>query len=170
MSQVYGLLYHSTAEDALDSEQLQRIMRTARERNYLKHVTGQLHYENGIFLQWLEGSRDHVVEIFGHIKRDTLHRDIDTMYFGPVPSRSFDGWDMAYSSSQNASLLSFMRSNRLSLERRDATTIAQLIEFLGYAGDTSTQYLDDIKRTPTQLGVTVEDYVLSAKQKHPSLT
>ncbi len=160
MPQIHGLMYYSFADPEFDENVLAFIMARARMRNARAQVTGQLHYENGLFLQWFEGRAQRVDEIFAHIERDPHHSGIKTLYRGPVPRRSFDGWDMAYSNGKDSSLLSFMRHHDLSFSSCDMSTFVRLMEFLANVGLSENQKSDHLKLSLHEAGVSLNDYVM----------
>nr|MCS5602908.1 BLUF domain-containing protein [Paracoccus sp. (in: a-proteobacteria)] len=68
-------LYRSTASRALRAGELEDILAAARARNQAMSLTGCLHYEDGLFFQWLEGPADALREVLGLFLRDGGHRD-----------------------------------------------------------------------------------------------
>lgn len=130
MTQEYGLLYYSFADDELDTNVIRFIADKARTRNAAFDVTGHLHYESGLFVQWIEGSKQNLNEIYGYIRRDPHHHGLTSIFFDTIPARGFSSWNMATSMENNASLTKFMRERNLSLADHDQATIANIIGFL----------------------------------------
>ena len=159
MSEIYGLMYYSFCDPDLDTTVLQYIVGQARLRNQLKRVTGQLHFENGIFLQWIEGSLRGVEDVFGHIAVDPHHVNLKVIHSSFIPVRHFGTWDMAFSNNHDQSLLSFMQSNDLSLENDDKETIMYLIHFLGCASMSNDQQIGSVKSAKKEHSVTRNHYV-----------
>lgn len=113
-------LYRSTASRNLQASDLEDILRTARARNLDLGVTGCLHYESGLFFQWLEGAAESVDAVLGSIKKDPRHRDVVILISGRQEQRRFSGWKMRFSDSSNASLLDWLASAEVAtLDRRN---------------------------------------------------
>ena len=158
MSDLTGLLYYSFCDDELDTVVLRFIMERARIRNQRKQVTGQLHFENGLFLQWIEGAEKDIDDVFGYIQNDPHHGNIQIVKRNPIPLRQFTGWDMAFSNNENTSLLSFMSKNGLSLEDQDDETAQGLVNFLNGARLDSDQSIAAVRWTEREPSVTREHY------------
>ena len=57
-------------------------------------ITGILCYGGGIFLQAIEGGRMPVSDLYGHIQKDTRHKDIVLLHYEEISERRFGGWTM----------------------------------------------------------------------------
>ncbi|MET0195531.1 MAG: BLUF domain-containing protein [Hyphomicrobiaceae bacterium] len=87
------LLYASRAVD--DSPRsIDAILAQARIHNTACGLTGILCYGNGVFLQAIEGSRNAVNDLYGHIQKDPRHKDVALLYFEEITERRFGGWTM----------------------------------------------------------------------------
>lgn len=87
------LLYASRAVDA-SPEAIENILTQSRHYNPTCGITGILCYGGGIFLQAIEGGRNAVSELFGHIQRDARHKDVVLLDFEEISERRFGGWTM----------------------------------------------------------------------------
>lgn len=85
----------SGTNDTLQSE-MSQILRSARENNSKRNVTGALMFNAEVFAQVLEGPHDELESLFAHIESDERHSEISMLDFGPVESRGFPEWAMAY--------------------------------------------------------------------------
>lgn len=113
-------LYRSTASRALQTSELDDILAAARARNRALNLTGCLHYESGLFFQWLEGPQDSLIQVVESIQRDDRHRDMVVLVEGPLDRRRFQDWQMRFSDPSDASLLDWLASAQVStLDRRD---------------------------------------------------
>ncbi len=87
------LLYCSRAVDtspvAIDS-----ILAQSRQHNPVTGITGILCYGGGIFLQAIEGGRQPVSDLFGHIQKDPRHKDVALLHYEEITERRFGGWTM----------------------------------------------------------------------------
>ena len=92
---LYNLVYCSRAVAGIDKAAVDRIIAVARHRNPLKGITGLLVFGSGIFFQWLEGPRDHVIQLMTNIKRDARHDTIVALSESEeVRERLFPDWAM----------------------------------------------------------------------------
>jgi hypothetical protein len=87
------LLYASRAVDT-SPEAIEAILSQSRQHNPATGITGILCYGAGIFLQAIEGGRMAVSELYGHIQRDTRHKDVMLLDFEEISERRFGGWTM----------------------------------------------------------------------------
>jgi hypothetical protein len=87
------LLYASRAVDS-SADAIETILTQARQYNPTCGITGILCYGGGIFLQAIEGGRMSVSELYGHIQRDTRHKDVVLLHYEEISERRFGGWTM----------------------------------------------------------------------------
>jgi hypothetical protein len=88
------LLYVSRAVNPHDHAATQSILDAAREHNIPNGVTGILCYGSGIYLQALEGGRQCINELYGHIVSDSRHKDVVLLHYEEITERRFGGWTM----------------------------------------------------------------------------
>ena len=100
------LLYASRAIDPASAE-IEQILAQSRQGNPGLGITGILCYGGGIFLQAIEGGRNAVSELYGHIQRDPRHKDVVLLHYEEISERRFSGWTMGQvnMSKINASIL-----------------------------------------------------------------
>jgi hypothetical protein len=100
------LLYASRAVDSSE-EAIESILSQSRQSNPACGITGILCYGGGIFLQAIEGGRTAVNELYGHIVRDSRHKDVVLLHYQEISERRFGGWTMGQvnTSRINASIL-----------------------------------------------------------------
>ena len=87
------LLYASRAVDS-SADAISGILSQSRHYNPASGITGILCYGGGIFLQAIEGGRSAVSELYGHIQKDTRHKDVVLLDFEEISERRFGGWTM----------------------------------------------------------------------------
>ena len=87
------LLYASRAVDSSPSA-IDSILAQSRAHNTQCGVTGILCYGGGTFLQAIEGGRDAISELYGHIQCDSRHKDVVLLHFEEIDERRFGGWTM----------------------------------------------------------------------------
>ena len=88
------LTYQSRAVTRPSESDLERLVTEARDRNRRLGVTGMLLYDNGRYLQTLEGPPDGLAAIWSSIRRDARHRDIEVLTEHMVSGRLFSDWDL----------------------------------------------------------------------------
>lgn len=88
------LLYVSRALDPNVNEETDSILDSSRQHNIATGITGVLCYGGGIYLQAIEGGRKQVNELYGHIIRDTRHKDVVLLHYEEITERRFGGWTM----------------------------------------------------------------------------
>jgi hypothetical protein len=87
------LLYASRAVDAQPSV-IESILAQSRQFNPSTGITGILVYGGGIFLQAIEGGREAVSELYGHIQKDARHKQVVLLHYEEISERRFGGWTM----------------------------------------------------------------------------
>jgi hypothetical protein len=87
------LLYASRVVDAQPGV-IESILAQSRQFNPSTGITGILVYGGGIFLQAIEGGREAVSELYGHIQKDARHKDVVLLHYEEISERRFGGWTM----------------------------------------------------------------------------
>ena len=87
------LLYASRAVDT-SPDAIESILMQSRQHNPVTGITGILCYGGGIFLQAIEGGRQQVSDLFGHIQKDARHKDVALLHYEEIFERRFGGWTM----------------------------------------------------------------------------
>jgi methanogenic corrinoid protein MtbC1 len=88
------LTYKSVATASPSPADLRTLVNQARQRNRNLGVTGMLLYEDGSFLQTLEGPPDKLGRLWASIRQDTRHDHIEVLSEHIAPARLFSEWDM----------------------------------------------------------------------------
>jgi hypothetical protein len=87
------LLYASRAVDP-HPDVIESILAQSRQFNPSTGITGILVYGGGIFLQAIEGGREAVSELYGHIQKDARHKQVVLLHYEEISERRFGGWTM----------------------------------------------------------------------------
>ena len=87
------LLYASRAVDPQPSV-IESILAQSRQFNPSTGITGILVYGGGIFLQAIEGGREAVSDLYGHIQKDARHKQVVLLHYEEISERRFGGWTM----------------------------------------------------------------------------
>ncbi len=90
------LLYASRAHADNMAGAIESIVAQSRAHNPERGITGILCYGGDIFMQVIEGGRSEVNELYGHIVRDTRHRDVVLLKYDEMTERRFAGWTMGH--------------------------------------------------------------------------
>jgi hypothetical protein len=90
-----SLIYTSKVSE-LGPSGLQGLLDQARRRNASECVTGLLVFNRHHFLQYLEGGREQVTNIFGRIAADPRHSSVCLLSVRDLDERSCPDWTMAY--------------------------------------------------------------------------
>ncbi|MBT8178629.1 MAG: BLUF domain-containing protein [Eudoraea sp.] len=92
----YQLTYRSRATQEISTEDIIDILRKSQSNNADKEITGCLVFNEGYFVQLLEGEKGDVQERFNVIEVDKRHDTIDILSEGESLERQFEDWTMAY--------------------------------------------------------------------------
>ena len=93
---LYALVYQSQATRPLDASDLDILLLDARINNELANVTGALVYGDQQFVQYLEGARPDVEQIYARITRASQHHRLEILEQGGVEARRFQRWHMGF--------------------------------------------------------------------------
>ena len=96
MSKIICLVYVSAATSWPTEQDLIRLLKQARAENEKRNVTGMLIYNNGVYMQLLEGSAKDVHEVYQTIQKDPRHNRIITIFEEPMARRYFPDWSMGF--------------------------------------------------------------------------
>lgn len=90
------LIYFSRATRPMSESDLQALLKQARAHNSSHDITGLLLYQDGYFLQALEGGEEEVDRLFERIGKDVRHTDLQKLYDHPATERGFGDWSMGF--------------------------------------------------------------------------
>jgi len=90
------LIYISSAKHKMNHYQLLEILRVSKENNTKKNISGVLLYDNGTFIQVLEGEEGQLNETFADIQIDERHSNIVIMQNKEIQAREFGDWSMGF--------------------------------------------------------------------------
>ena len=83
-----------TGDKAKASEVLSSITETAKENNQKDDITGVLFYQNGKFIQIIEGEDEPLASIMKRIEADSRHTNLTYLVNEEVQSHGFEDWNM----------------------------------------------------------------------------
>jgi hypothetical protein len=95
MQPVSSLVYQSQAVAPMSEPDLQRLISTSQARNRKEGVTGLLIYDQGRFVQWLEGPTAGLGRVWQSISGDPRHTGVSVLGESRAPVRFFGANAMA---------------------------------------------------------------------------
>lgn len=104
MQDLYKLVYTSTRQLHCTEADILDILRTSHPNNEAAHITGILLQSKYRFIQYMEGARDVIYQLYERILNDPRHYDVQLRYFSPIEERIFPSWQMGYKDLDNQSL------------------------------------------------------------------
>ncbi|WP_306607182.1 EAL domain-containing protein [Azonexus sp.] len=93
-SPLHFLIYVSKATQEMSREALEELLKKARRFNRSAGISGCLVYQDGYFMQMLEGKRDVLFSLIDGIKADSRHDNLRVVIEGPARGRVFADWGM----------------------------------------------------------------------------
>ena len=93
---MYEIVYTSLATRDFTQDELTALLDHARRANQARGITGMMIYRKREFLQLLEGEQAVVQALYERIALDERHHQMAKIWDGPLTTRSFDGWEMAF--------------------------------------------------------------------------
>lgn len=90
------LIYVSTSSPEFDVLSVSDMVKKARIDNAYHDITGMLLFSKNHFMQCIEGPRESVNELYGHIVNDSRHYNVCLMDYRDIDERSFGKWAMHY--------------------------------------------------------------------------
>lgn len=98
-------VYVSTANELLDTAQLQELLQVSQRNNTSLGVTGMLLYKGGNFMQVIEGEERIVEQLLAKIRRDPRHHGVSVLLRQTLSSRDFGEWSMGFRDLSSAEVL-----------------------------------------------------------------
>ena len=92
---IFYLVYTSRATHRFTDDDLNGIIRTSQINNARHHLTGLLLYQDGRFMQLLEGDAFEVTRAYYKIMIDPRDQNVRKLIQGNKASRDFAAWSMA---------------------------------------------------------------------------
>lgn len=102
------LIYKSTALVAPGSVACRDILTVSQRKNADLGLTGFLHAEEGLFIQYLEGPPVALWALYQRLHRDPRHRHLVLLGRGELQKRRFMDWRLGYSDLEVLSFSDFL--------------------------------------------------------------
>lgn len=106
MGLLFQIVYTSTATKSFGGSELKELLKGSVQRNTRAGITGLLLYNDGTFMQALEGEERVVVALFAKISRDPRHHHVIPLIHQPITERDFPNSAMAFRDLNSAELRS----------------------------------------------------------------
>lgn len=107
---LYEILYVSTLAPEAPLKVVADIAGAARSRNAAQDITGLLVFDGQRFCQQLEGRQKEVLALLESIRKDARHTDLQVLHHGPLASRRFRSFSLAYAPVEDIELLEQLES------------------------------------------------------------
>ncbi len=93
---LYNLCYVSSAKNNLPKSELEDLFRVNKRNNKELDISGILVYNNGNFLQILEGDEQKINKLFVKICRDSRHNNLIKLIHTSIEERIFDDYESGF--------------------------------------------------------------------------
>ena len=92
----YTLCYVSSCNDDLSARDLEQLFHVNKRNNIELNISGILVYNNGNFLQILEGDEQKIINLFKKIRVDKRHSHIIELISSHKSERIFDDYEIGF--------------------------------------------------------------------------
>ena len=110
MKDLIHIVYVSFSNEELSEKDLETLLQEIRSKNEQQQVTGLLLYNDGSFIQVIEGSQQTIRDLFNRIRGDERHTNVVKLLEEPIKTRAFPDWSMGFrkiSSEQSSAIPGF---------------------------------------------------------------
>ncbi|MEQ8237948.1 MAG: BLUF domain-containing protein [Cyclobacteriaceae bacterium] len=104
--ELHRLIYTSFRTPYCTDEEIDNILISCERNNPSKLLTGILLHSKKRFIQYLEGDKTFVLNLYNKIKEDKRHAGVSLRKYEPIEERIFPSWNMGYKD-VNTDLLEF---------------------------------------------------------------
>lgn len=96
MSNLHQVIYISMATKMMNEQDMHYLLQQATTNNNKTGITGILLYKSGLFLQYLEGTKNAVQNLYTKIKNDRRHTSLIKIHDKDISERVFKNWAMEF--------------------------------------------------------------------------
>lgn len=96
MQELTAVVYKSHSVHNMSSRELDELLMRARAVNEKLQVSGALLYDQGRFLQYIEGPTENVERVYSRIRRSHQHERLVELSYKPIEARQFAQWHMGF--------------------------------------------------------------------------
>lgn len=134
-SWIGSITYRSTASAKPSAAEIDELTAKAQAKNHRLGLTGMLLYQEGEFLQTLEGNPANLEKVWSSIRRDPRHCNIDVLSEHIVPARLFSGWDLLVCDRENDTPVSAQKGTAQHRVRQGLAHTVPMVVDLALNGD-----------------------------------
>lgn len=95
-SNLVSIVYASSGVRQFEKQEILDILQISRKNNARLNITGFLVYQDGNFMQVLEGTEQDLSELMRSIEQDQRHRGVIVLLKRAIAERQFPQWSMAF--------------------------------------------------------------------------
>lgn len=128
------IIYVSSARQLFSDAALETLLLKARSANAANAISGLLLYQDGNFMQLLEGPKVAVSELYAAIRQDPRHHDVVTLIEETGLPREFSAWSMAYRKLDNTRWNALLESISNDDQRQRASLAKRILRDFWSAG------------------------------------
>ena len=121
---MFHLVYVSSAVKPFSESELIDLLSKSREKNAQKDITGILLYNDGNFMQILEGEEAAVLQLYDIISHDQRHHGMVVLVAEQTSETIFGEWSMAFRNLTNKQIHEIPGFSRF-MERTERTLIEE---------------------------------------------
>ena len=96
MSELFQLIYVSTATAEYDADAIKSVLESSVRQNTKNGITGLLLYAHGSIMQVIEGTKEAIAETMKRIVADERHFNVIELLYAPISERDFGTWSMGF--------------------------------------------------------------------------
>ncbi|HKL38977.1 MAG TPA: BLUF domain-containing protein [Bacteroidales bacterium] len=96
MKDLIHIVYVSFSGKDLSEADLEELLKEVRSKNEKQQVTGLLLYNDGSFIQVIEGRQQTIRELYDRISGDHRHTNVVKLLEEPIKKRAFPDWSMGF--------------------------------------------------------------------------
>lgn len=111
MGELRSIVYVSHATQELSNSDLNDLLQVSRRNNARDGITGVLLFNQGRFIQCIEGPVGPILHTYSNIRRDDRHHNILELVNDTVMQRDFSSWTMGWGHLLNADFNNLLREN-----------------------------------------------------------
>ncbi len=94
--QLVQFIYTSIAVTPFSRQQLSDLLTKSRQNNLAQGVSGLLVYNDGFFIQVLEGPEKVVEALYAHIGQDRRHKSLRLLLSQTITEKEYGDWSMGF--------------------------------------------------------------------------
>lgn len=122
----YQIAYCSVLKQQMDEADVQQMVAHSQRNNQARGITGMMMIDQGLVIQWLEGSKDDVRQLWAKLQKDNRHHCIvQLLQRDFTDTRLFPDWSMQRTTRED--MLAIVHSARENAERGEPTPWAGAI-------------------------------------------